>query len=255
MRSLSRALHAEVLKLRRTLALRLTVVAPLVVAGLVFLFHYKAISGGHKLGGKDMTVWTALGQQALILWSLLMMPLFIALETALLAGLEHQEKNWKLLYTQPVPRWTIYAAKQLVGMGLIALSVLTFWALILLVGFTLGLLLPDAGFNKAVPWLELLRYCVFLYLASGFILSLHTWVALRWHSFVVAMTVGIAGTVAASLVMYSDWNLYYPWTAPLMVANGFGTGKLLTGTILFGAVGGLVIAFLGAWDLGRREVG
>jgi len=255
MRSLSRALHSELLKLRRTLALRLTVVAPLVIAGLCFLFFYKGITSGRNVGGGNMPVWTSLCQQALILWSLLMMPLFIALETALLAGLEHQEKNWKLLYTQPVPRWTIYAAKQLTGMGLIALSVLTFWALILLAGFTLHLLLPDAGFGKDVPWLRLLKYCGFLYLASGSLLSLHTWVALRWHSFVVAMTVGIAGTVAASLVMYSDWNRYYPWTAPLLVANGFGAGKLLTSTILFGAVGGLVIAFLGAWDLGRREVG
>lgn len=254
MRSLSRALYAEILKLRRTLALRLTVVAPLVITGMCFLFFYKAITGGHKIN-EGLPPWTALAQQVLILWALLMMPLFIALETALLAGLEHQEKNWKLLYTQPVPRWTIYAAKQLTGMGLIALSVLALWALTLLAGWALNLLVPGTGFADPAPWRKLLRYCGFLYLASGLLLSIHTWVALRWHSFVVAMTVGIAGTVAATLVMYSEWHDYYPWTAPFMIANGFASGKPLTATVLFGAAGGLVIAFLGAWDIGRREVG
>ena len=255
MRSLSRALHAELLKLRRTLALRLTLVAPLVIIGMCFLFFYKAVSGGHKVGG-GLPHWTALCQQVLILWALLMMPLFIALETALLAGLEHQEKNWKLLYTQPVPRWTIYAAKQLTGMGLIAISVLALWALTLLAGWALNLLVPGTGFGEAAPWLKLLRYCGFIYLASGLLLSIHTWVALRWHSFVVAMTVGIAGTVAATLVMYSaEWRTYYPWTAPFLIANDFASGKLLPNAVLFGAAGGLVIALLGAWDLGRREVG
>lgn len=254
MRSLSRALHAELLKLRRTLALRLTLVAPLVIIGMCFLFFYKAVSGGHKVGG-GLSHWNALGQQVLVLWALLMMPLFIALETALLAGLEHQEKNWKLLYTQPVPRWTIYAAKQLTGMGLIALSVLALWGSTLLAGWILGLLLPGSGFAEPAPWLQLLKYCTFLYLASGILLSLHTWVALRWHSFVVAMTVGIAGTVAATLVMYSEWRTYYPWTAPFLIANEFASGKLLPSAVLFGAAGGLVLALLGAWDLGRREVG
>lgn len=254
MRSLSRALHAELLKLRRTLALRLTLVAPLVILGMCFLFFYKAVSGGHKVGG-GLPHWTALGQQVLVLWALLMMPLFIALETALLAGLEHQEKNWKLLYTQPVPRWTIYAAKQLTGMGLIALSVLVLWGFTLLAGWALGRLLPGSGFSEPAPWWPLLKYCGSLYLASGILLSLHTWVALRWHSFVVAMTVGIAGTVAATLVMYSDWRTYYPWTAPFLIANEFASGKLLGSAVLFGAAGGLVIALLGAWDLGRREVG
>ncbi|HKV10812.1 MAG TPA: ABC transporter permease [Thermoanaerobaculia bacterium] len=254
MQSLLRALQAELLKLRRTLALRLTVVAPLVIAGLCFLVFYKSITGGHKIGG-GLPPWTALSQQVLLLWALLMMPLFIALETALLAGLEHQEKNWKLLYTQPVPRWTIYAAKQLTGMGLIAISVLVLFVLILLVGWSLNLLIPGTGFAEPAPWRQLLRYCGAIYLAAGILLSLHTWVALRWHSFVVAMAVGIAGTVAASLVMYSEWRLYYPWTAPFLIANNFASGKLLGNAILFGAVGGLVIALLGAWDLGRREVG
>lgn len=253
---LLRALHAESLKLKRTLALRLTVVAPFVITGMVLLFSYKVIESGREIGGGGMNPWDAMAQQSLVLWAVLMMPLFITLETALLAGLEHQEKTWKLLYTQPVPRWTIYAAKQLTGMTLIAISMLALWALILLDGLILRKLLPNSGFDAPIPWLRLLQFCGLIYLSSWLILSIHTWVALRWHSFVVAMSAGIAGTVAATLVIYSaEWNRFYPWTAPLMVANGYGKGEVLTPVILFSVIGGVVFALLGAWEVGRREVG
>jgi hypothetical protein len=47
---------------------------------------------------------------ALDLWATLMMPLFITIETALIAGLEHSENQWKNLLAFPIPRWTIYIA-------------------------------------------------------------------------------------------------------------------------------------------------
>jgi hypothetical protein len=62
----------------------------------------------------------------LFLWCLLGLPHLVALETALLAGSEHRENTWKHLFALPIPRWTICAAKLLVGSGLVGLSTTSF---------------------------------------------------------------------------------------------------------------------------------
>jgi lantibiotic transport system permease protein len=249
-----RALRAETLKLRRTLALALTLIAPLVVTELCFFVFWKMLSDGHAPGPPGAPRWGALVQQNLILWSLLMLPLFIALETALLAGLEHSEKNWKLLYTTPVPRWTIYAAKQILGMALIGLSVLIFWALVLLDGLLLRLLVPGKGFEAEAPWQQMLGTCAAMYLASWVLLSLHTWVAVRWPSFVVALSVGIAGTVVGVLVLQTEANKFYPWTAPAMVVMSSPQREMRLDVIAANAAVGLLLAVVAAWEISRREV-
>ena len=40
-----------------------------------------------------------------------------AIETALIAGLDHSENQWKNILALPVPRWTIYIGKLLVACG------------------------------------------------------------------------------------------------------------------------------------------
>jgi lantibiotic transport system permease protein len=52
----------------------------------------------------------------------LALPLFITLEVALLAGLEHGQDHWKDLFVLPIPRWTIYTAKLATAALLLALS-------------------------------------------------------------------------------------------------------------------------------------
>src|SRR5574340_188865 len=116
MTALVRALSAELLKLKRTLALWLAFALPAVI---VFLFFLNYFQRGEFLIREDADSWKWLAQNVLILWSMLFLPLFTALETALLSGLEHSEKNWKHLFALPIPRWTIYTAKLLAGLGLL----------------------------------------------------------------------------------------------------------------------------------------
>src|SRR5690349_16013582 len=111
MTSLLRALHAELLKLKRTLAVRMIFVAPLLVALLQFFIalNQRRVPANFKL-------WEAVFRNGLTVWAIFMLPLLITLETALLTGIEHSEKQWKHLLALPVPRYTIYAAKLLVAL-------------------------------------------------------------------------------------------------------------------------------------------
>src|SRR6185436_10794340 len=75
--------------------------------------------GADKMARRSGDVWVEIVQNTLGLWTMLMMPMFLALETSLLAGLEHADKNWKSLLALPPPRWMIYVSKWLVVVGML----------------------------------------------------------------------------------------------------------------------------------------
>ena len=249
MLALYRALSAELLKTKRTLAFWLTLLAPLpiiLLALINFMQDYEWL--------KREELWPTLIHNVFVLWNLLLQPLFITLETGLLNALEHNNKMWKQLYALPVPRWTVYASKQIVALGLIGLSNLVLAAMMVSVGLLLRVLRPHLSFSAPIPWTPLAQSAALGYLAACLILSLHLWVSARWPSFVAAMGAGIVTTVAGVIVINSDWAQVYPWTLPGWVVKGNLQGETIATSLVLGLVGGLIIALAGGWDVIRREV-
>jgi len=254
---LGRALSAEWLKTRRTLALLMTLIAPAIIAILqvaMFLenreFYIKNAEQNH---------WLTLSQNSMIFWALLMLPLFATLETALLSGLEYGRRNWTLLYALPVPRWAYYAAKELISLGLIGLSTMVMVGLILLDGLFLQAIDPAYRLLPGlIPWGALVKGYTLIYLGAFLIVSIHLWVSSRWPSFVVALGVGIGATVTGILIFQSEWARFYPWTMPgLLALNTVGRGADLSMPIpaflALGVGGGVLVALLGGWNIVRRD--
>jgi hypothetical protein len=131
--ALVQALRAEALKLRRTLALWMALLAPLLIEVLDFILYFQRGYIRHDVENP----WLWLGQQTLVYWSLLMLPLIITLQTALLANVEHSNQQWKHLFVLPTPRGAIYAAKQIAAMVLVGFSTLSLLALTVLNGLLL----------------------------------------------------------------------------------------------------------------------
>ncbi len=238
MNALGRALSAELLKIRRTLALLMTVLAPLIIAVLQFAMYIQGSE--YHLNQVDRNQWQSLNQSSLLFWSLLMMPLFVTLETALLNGLEYDRKNWALLYTMPAPRWAFYAAKMVIGLILQAIN-------------------PGYGLTAAtIPWAQMGQSYALLYGASFLMVSIHLWVSSRWPNYVVAFGAGIAATVTTVLVFEGDLARFFPWSMPgLLALSTVGIPDLVMSVPLFlaiGAGGGLLVALLGGWHIARRDV-
>src|SRR5262245_25934891 len=116
MPALIRALSAEFLKMKRTLALLVALGLPMVVIlmNLVIFLRTKNFEEGSS-------AWDFFVGNNIVIWGLLMLTLYITLETALLAGLEHNQQGWKHLAALPIPRTAVYAAKQIMAMGMVAL--------------------------------------------------------------------------------------------------------------------------------------
>jgi ABC-2 type transport system permease protein len=250
MLSLWRALRAEQLKLKRTLALGLAFLAPLAIGFLLVVMFAQMGPPGNK-----QDHWQGLIQNGHVLWSLLMLPLFVTLQMGLLANVEHGNKAWKVLYAQPLPRWTVYAAKQLISLGLIALSMFVLVGVFFISGKLVQLFTPQFEFWKPFPLKTVALATAVSFGASWLIVAFHMWFSIRVPSFVASMAVGIVGTVAAVLVIQSDkYGPYYPWTLPGMSAMNALNGQPYVTSLIIGLTGGVALAFFGCWEASRREV-
>ncbi|MBN1259489.1 MAG: ABC transporter permease [Anaerolineae bacterium] len=248
---LIRTLGVETLKLKRTLAFWLALVAPLsiVVLQVGMLYERGAINAP---GEGSAWIWYC--QLVMVFWALLMLPLFVTLETALTGQLEHAGDHWKHLYALPVPRGSIYAAKQFSGMFLIGVSTLALPVFTALGGLFLRWARPGIGLDGAVPWELLLTYSAAVYASSWLVISIQTWISLRWKSFVVACTVGILLTVAGTFVINADWGQFWPWAVPGVIGNHLSEGIIDLPQLIFGSLGGIAAALLAGWDVCRRDV-
>jgi len=246
MTTLFRVLATECLKLRRTLALRMAFVAPFVVVMLYFLIGYV----GAATLGRTKDPWRQLTQNSIGMWTLLMMPLFITLETSLLAGLEHTDKNWKQLLALPVPRATVYLSKLLVTIALLWTAHAVLAAGTVASAMLLQRLQPSFTFG-AMPWRPLLEPLAKISVASLFALSIQHWVSLRWQSFTTAMGFGMCAMFIGFVAVNSaEWGPWYPWSLTMHATRPEHSTQLIA-TALGGAV---VVCALGAWDFARGEV-
>jgi ABC-2 type transport system permease protein len=184
----------------------------------------------------------------------MMLPLFVTLETALISNLEHVQHNWKLLYVQPVPRWAIYAAKQLTNLALIAASMAILIGLMFAGGLLLYSIFPQYNFTDPFPLGWTLKLSGLVFVSAWLIISIHMWISARWQSFVVACGAGITATVVAVFAFGSDYARWYPWTIPGIIAMEASSGPELTSMLTIGIAGGLLACLLGGWDVGRREI-
>ena len=251
MRPFIRTLSAEMLKLKRTLALWLALLAPIVLVGVNVGMY---LQRGSIQTPDGVPPWIWYGQMNIVIWGLLMVPLFVTLETALVGNMEHTSDHWKHLNALPVPRAVIYTAKQFAGMLLIGLSSVALVLEVVGGGLLLKLLRPNVGLGPSIPWGQLFAYAGMTYLGAWLVISIQTWVSLRWKSFVVACAVGVALTIAGVFIIHAEWGSFWPWALAGGIANAFSEGVVYVPELLFGSLGGVLAAVLAGWDVVRRDV-
>jgi hypothetical protein len=246
--SLARALGAEALKLRRTLAIWMMLVTPATVVALQF-FGLLRFRGAAPPTGDG---WQMLAASVTNLWAAFMLPLFVALETALLAGVEHGARTWKHLYALPVPRWSILAAKLLVAVACVAGAGVALVMLTAAAGQLLRIMKPALGLGTDVPWGILARRVALVSTAALLMTTVHTWLAIRWPSYTAALATGVVGTFVTLFAVGGTLGKYWPWAQPINAIGG--TGERLPLAMAIGAGGAVIVAIAAGWDLLRRDV-
>lgn len=252
MKPFLRAMSAELLKTKRTLAIWMTLVTPLVVCAMQLLILLR-VQGPYATEIRD--AWQSSATNILNIWAILALPLFITLETALLAQSEHGEKQWKHLFALAVPRWAFYAAKWLTGALLLLLGQAFLFGGILLTGFLMHWVKPELGFGPTAPAGWILSTLGQVYLIALLMLSIHTWISLHFRSFTVAVGVGMAAAVSNIVMVNSkDGQHFFPWILTVNALPAIQDKSYLPAALAIGILGGLILAFAGGWEVTRRDV-
>jgi ABC-2 type transport system permease protein len=245
-----RTLAAELLKLRRTLAFWLMFAAPLVIVALAFFMFYTRSAYYMK---QPLPLWTSMERTAYVLWSVLMLPLYITLQTALLAGLEHGEDRWRNLLAMPVSRWSLYFAKLAIPcvMTLVSSLVLTFGCVA--DGLILRRLQPALRFPDPAPWDRAWHFAAITFVAALLVLTIQHWVSLRFSSFAASAGFGVAATVTGAIVINSaTYGPWWPWCLPAQLVST--DPAALAHALRYSAIGAAIFTAAGAVEFRHREI-
>jgi ABC-2 type transport system permease protein len=262
--ALVRAIFVEILKLRRTLALRAALLLPIGAIAMTTTVNLTRAKGTEFVLDHPNSWDTLTLDLTLVLWCFVMLPLLVSLETALLAGVEHRENTWKHLFALPIPRWTIYGSKLVVAYGLVCLTSLELAVGIGLQGWILVTFRPDL-LTGPVPW-GLIWWRTFAFLPTVLLmLAVQTWLAVRWRSFTVAMGIGIGSTAVTIMLLRTLKNnastpygpmlaSFFPWSLPYVVISPQATATWRLTALLVGVLGGVLASVFGCWETSRRDV-
>ncbi len=248
-----RAASAECLKLKRSSALLLAILAPYLVVLLQMLL---ALNDRFTRGNGAAFHWQWLMNNSLVMWTALLLPLFVALVTVLLSESERRGKMWKHLYALPVPRGAFYAAKLTAAALLLLLALALLSSAIFLAGLLLRHVRPQLGFGAPFPAADWLTAAGAVFVASAAILAIHTWISQRWPSVALAVGVGFGAFVLTGLLRNLEGDLwhYFPWALPGNILQGLPDNLAEPRWLLAALAGGLFCAVLGGWDVTRRDV-
>jgi len=238
----STALAVEFHKLRRSLALLLVVVAPLLIAIFVFFNLLRA--------GKPMP-WDLSLQASAAIWAFFMLPMSVTALTALLAQTEHGPGSWDYLRALPIPRWHLYAAKALCALALVLAMSLLLAVLAPLAISMGGMAKPIAAASGTPDFPRFLLLLGRIFLAAWLLVAVQLWMALRHASFVPPLALGIGGTFFAVVATSAKAGVVLPWQIPVnQLASDPARADL---ALLLGFSGGLVAFALMLWRMDRRE--
>jgi hypothetical protein len=236
----------ELLKLKRSLALLMVFACPLLVVILNFGIALKQTPAA-KFEAKH---WEFFWLNVLAVWCYFMLPLFVALITGLLNGIEYKNSTWRLMLTQPIGQRQLYFAKLILA----CLSIVI--AQSALMGFSAisVLLLNLFGYTSEGAWSQpIFMRLLTLSVACLPIVVIHH--SLSWVSsnIVVPLAAGVMVTLGILQVGSSGLWMYYPWTYSLMAVNG-GSPQIQQQALFLSLSSGVMLAVVLGFALGKMQL-
>jgi len=254
---LIRALSSEAIKIRRTIALKMVVLAPIAVVLLTLFMASQAPFSTLRRGGTAVDPWRPLSRVNLQFWGLLMLPLYVTLQTALLAGLDHADNQWKTLFARPVPRWTVYISKLTVAIAMVAASAGILVTGVSVEGKFLHWFDSGLGFAAKPPVALIARQAAQMTGLALLLLCIQHWVSLRWRSFSVSIGFGIVAIVTSFAMLlaagqYGTWTQYFPWSLPMLVIAR--QPQSVEPVLWLSGLAAVVVIVAGCLEFCRREL-
>jgi hypothetical protein len=203
--------RAELIKVKRTAALKLCIVASALLPLLLFLEFFEETP---KAKGVAWNSFFDEGRQGL---NFAFLPLYIILVSTLLLQVEYRDRTWKQVLTSPQKLSNIFFAKFALLQLLIILFLISYNVWQAITGAAIENLYPDlfTGFN--------LRQLIIPNAQSYFLVfgisAIQFWLALRFKNFIAPVAIGfMLWVMAPTMIFEMNWQFAdkYPYSYSIL---------------------------------------
>lgn len=242
---------AEFLKSRRTLAYRLAFLAGMCLPILNFLAY--VIMPQTFMESLQSKPWENLLTNTLQMTAAFM-PIYVTMLVSLVVQTEYRNNTWKTVYTQPRSYADIFFSKFVVIQLLLLASLLVFNLMVLTTGYLSNVVHHKyAFFDQAPPIADMLRISTRLYVSMLCVGAIQYWISLRFKNFITSMSIGLAMTIAAIMIMKWDNAVYFPYAYSVITYFKTVSIKGLAIHEIYSLIGTVVVLLLGFWNIATRK--
>ena len=249
MNSFRRFFQAERVKWRRDWTLLVALLMPFTQVGTLLLIMWMSGDKASWLG-TGFIAWYKINY---IAWNLVLMPIAVALVSALSWDLEEKSRGWNHLLVMPAARAMHLLVKMASHLSLALISQVILALLLICGGLILRTYLPSLPMGTVAPSL-LFHFMVYSAAASIPIISLHAWFPSRFPS--LGSSLGLALTGSWFAFHYSGMKSFIclvPWGLASQVTEISLRAKLPSEWMYASSVFSAVLIFIFAlWDFNRR---
>jgi len=259
------AIQSEFYKSRKTLGFWSGIILPTIICLLVFFGMY---SNSAKLEHLPPAGLWVIYTSAISNVMGFLLPFFVILVAYSVNSIEHKADTWKTLFSLPISKWAIYAAKYLYVMLLVFICLLLFLAFTIGTGNLLGVLKPELKFSEFHMEWALTQVYLKLFLAAIGIISIQFLLSLVWGDFLKPMGIGFVCTICGMIMAGMQWQYAYlfPYAHPMMALRSMNprTGKnvvklefvvdMFTKDLYVGLAVGVVVFIAGYYIVQRKSV-
>jgi hypothetical protein len=261
------SLQSEFYKSRKTLGFWSAIILPVLISLLVLLVMYNNAAKMAPLPG--MMLWRAYSGAIINIMGILL-PFFVIFIAYSITSVEHKADTWKTLFSLPISKWSVYAAKYFYTVLLIFLCLLLFLLFTIWTGNLLGMLKPELRFADFHMGWALTQVFFKLFLASLGILSIQFLLSLVWADFLKPMGIGFVCTISGMFMVGLNWEYAYlvPYSHPMQAMTSMmprvkGKGRdlkaeyiveIFTKELYVGLIVAVIVFITGYYIVQRKSI-
>ncbi len=208
--------RSEFFKSRKTLGFWAAILLPLLICLLLFVGFYT--KSERLTGMPPMMLWLQFSGAILSIMGSLLLPMFVVFIAYSVNSIEHKADTWKNLFSLPISRLSVYAAKYFYALFLIFMCLALFVLFTIGFGNLLSLVKPELRFDNYHMEGTLGKLYFKLFLSSLGILSIQFLLSLLWSDFLKPMGVGFLATIIGVITASKGWEYcyLYPYSHPML---------------------------------------
>jgi lantibiotic transport system permease protein len=210
------SLKSEFYKSRKTLGFWAAILLPFLLLFFISIGYY---TNSDKVAGTPgLLTWMRFASIPLNVMGALLLPMYVIFIAYSVNSIEHKADTWKTLFSLPIGKWWVYAAKFFYALLLVFITLMLFALFTIGFGNLLGLLKPEIKFADYHMELVLLQVYFKLFLSALGILSIQFLLSLLWSDFLKPMGIGFLLFIAGVVCNGVGWKYAYtiPYAHPML---------------------------------------